>query len=718
MVFADDRYQSSVVELAKRGNLQALSYWVNSALAPYKLYARLSFIRAGYLRVQIEFAANTKRDVQSPSLRNQLIRFICHQLWKLNSETLDAAHVVACYAGQSKILWKQSVRVLSPARRAMLDRSPTQIRTKIRQASNRRTQFQMMRSIMISGSSAAAFILGCWLGYADSPSEQTNASAIMTNVSFQGAQVQGNAASVSVLKPKSNNNDGSLHLMFGGDVSLDESYGAAVGNNYQWPFGNLEEGRWADISMVNLNAPLTTALQAQPGKQKIAKGSPTHVEALKNGGIDLVNLANNHTMDYQSAGLDETLKTLEKAGIAAVGAGRNQQEARRPVVMELKGQRIAYLGYYDSDFNAAGDNAAGINPRRNDRIAADIKSLRSQVDWIVVNYHWGEELAKYPGDWQIDLARFTVDQGADLVVGHHAKTLQGAEVYKGRPIVYSLGNFIFGGKSTDKTASDYDTAVLKVGLKDKQMKVEFQPVEVRNFQAKAVKGDRAQQILNSITNVSDIFQEPLGTSVILDARSNRVVPPNEPEATTPEPEANPEPETSPAPILEETPAAGPDQSDPWNQKSFTGSDPAKSTQPQENRAIETNSATDQAPEAKTIETNSDTDQAPEAKTIETNSDTDQAPEAKTMEGSPEPSPKAVETNITPPAAPPADPKQPLLMRPMLPSFAPPAPVHGAIMPTPSPLPSLEPHKRFFAAIDQGIAPDLSQPAPAVTASAQ
>jgi poly-gamma-glutamate capsule biosynthesis protein CapA/YwtB (metallophosphatase superfamily) len=665
MVFADDRYQSSVVELAKRGNLQALSYWVNSALAPYKLYARLSFIRAGYLRVQVEFAANTQRDVHSTSLRNQLIRYICHQLWKLNSETLDAAHVVACYAGQSKILWKQSVRVLSPARRAMLDRSPTQIRTKIRQASSRRAQFQMMRSIMISGSSAAAFILGCWLGYADSPSEQTNASAIMTNVSFQGAQVQGNTTSVPILKPKSNNNDGSLHLMFGGDVSLDESYSAAVGNNYQWPFGNLEEGRWADISMVNLNAPLTTALQAQPGKQKIAKGNPTNVEALKNGGIDLVNLANNHTMDYQSAGLDETLKTLEKAGIAAVGAGRNQQEARRPVVMELKGQRIAYLGYYDSDFNAAGDHAAGINPRRNDRIAADIKSLRSQVDWIVVNYHWGEELAKYPGDWQIDLARFTVDQGADLVVGHHAKTLQGAEVYKGRPIVYSLGNFIFSGQSTDKTASDYDTAVLKVGLKDKQMKVEFQPVEVRNFQAKAVKGDRAKQILNSITNVSDIFQEPLGTSVVLDAQSNRIVPPAQPEVA-PEPEATPVPEATPMPT-EEIPAQKTNPNEPWNQESFTGSEPTKSTEPQEPKAIETGADTDKVPEAKTMEDNSDA--APKA--IETNS----------TEPVAQPAP-------APSIAPPVDPSQPLLMRPMLPSFAP-APIHGA-MPTPSPLPSLEP----------------------------
>jgi hypothetical protein len=692
MVYADDRYQSSVVALAQRGNLQALSYWVNSALAPYKLYARLSFVRPGYLRIQVEFSPNTKRDIQSEGFRNQLMRYICHQLWKLNAETLEAAYVVACYAGRAnKILWKQSVRILSPARKAMLDRTPTAIRSKIRKASVRRTQFQMMRSMLISGTSAAAFIMGCWLGYADSPSDQTNASAIMNNTVLSGPHVQGAVSPVPILKPKSGNGDSSLHLMFGGDVTFNESYSAAVGNNFQWPMGSLEEGRWADISMVNLDSPLTQAMQAQPGKQQLVKAAPANVEALKSGGIDLVNLANNHTMDFQSAGLEETLNTLQTAGIATLGAGKTLQDARRPVVMELKGQRVAYLGYYDSDFNAAGDRTAGINPRRNDRIAADIKALRSQVDWIVVNYHWGEALAKYPGDWQIDLARFTIDQGADMVVGHHAKVLQGAEVYRGRPIVYSLGNFIFGGKSTDKTASDYDTAVLKVGLKDKQMKVEFVPVEVRNFQAKAVKGDRAKQILDSITNVSDIFQEPLNAPVVIDARANRVVPPAMPAAPEPSPEAAPiealPTETTPTETMPTAPVEtkSSDPNAPWNEKSFTGG---------------------------ATEKTNDSETQPAPKAIETNSiETPDSQEIKTLEGNAEELPKAIETNsIETQPMPPVQPVQPspgtnepMLMRPMLPSFAP-LPVHGAA-PTPSPKPGLEPHKRVFAS----IAPDLSQP---------
>jgi hypothetical protein len=158
-----------------------------------------------------------------------------------------------------------------------------------------------------------------------------------------------------------------------------------------------------------------------------------------------------------------------------------------------------------------------------------------------------------------------VDQGADMVVGHHAKVLQGAEIYHGRPIIYSLGNFIFGGQSSDKTASDYDTAVLKVGLNQKQMRVEFVPIEVRNFQAHVVKGDRATQILNQINSVSDIFEEPLLEPMILDAQTNTAKPVKEPAKSDP---VKPDPiEAAPAPASTPAPKADPNKT--WNQDSFT-----------------------------------------------------------------------------------------------------------------------------------------------------
>ncbi len=600
---ADDRSElsseASLVELAQGGHLPSLNAWLNQRLATHRLRAKLSYVRPGYIRVSIALRPSSKLTFKSPAFQKRLTRFICHQLWILNSDVLDGAYVVASYVGKPSILWKQSVRITSPARKAVLaaqnsaqlnvSRSPHHLNKALRHATQKRKQFQLLRSMMISGSSAAAFMMGCWLGYADAPAEQTSASASngIVQVSNQGkGTVNAALETISVVPHKTQSADPTVNLMFGGDVTLTNAYTDKVGKNYQWAFSQLEEFRQADVSMVNLEAPFTSVAQPLPGKTFNFKAPIDNVQVLQNGGIDIVNLANNHAMDYQSAGLLETTQTLQKAGIQSIGAGENSKAARRPVIMEVKGKKVAYLGYYDADLHAATADNAGTNPRHNDRVAADIKALRKQVDWIVVNYHWGEELAKYPGDWQIDLARFTIDQGADLVVGHHAHVLQGAEVYKGRPIVYSLGNFIFGGNST----SDYDTAALKVSLKDQQMRVEFLPVQVRGYQARVVNGQAGQQILGQITAVSDIFQQPMTSTMTLNTATNQVVPmetakpaaadtiptiaPTEPmvpakndsPALKPETktDTNSEPKMDAKPEVEKTP----NPENPWSQDSF------------------------------------------------------------------------------------------------------------------------------------------------------
>jgi poly-gamma-glutamate synthesis protein (capsule biosynthesis protein) len=321
--------------------------------------------------------------------------------------------------------------------------------------------------------------------------------------------------------------DPTVTLMFGGNVNLLDA--AATSNDYHSAFANMDEYRQADVAMVNLENPLTSSTLGKSKKQLNFKADPESVKVLTAGGVDLVNLANNHAMDYEEPGLVETINTLNNAGIGHLGAGRDIKEARRPDIIEVKGQRIAYLGYYDSDLHSADFGKAGTNPRRNNRVAEDIRALRGQVDWIVVNYHWGVELADYPGDWQIDLARFTIDQGADLVVGHHPHVLQGAEIYKGRPIVYSLGNFIFGGN----VRSDYDTAVLKVSLKERNMKVEFLPVEVKKFQPKVVKGEAAERILKHVEQISSIFDKPMRSPVILEAPVSGTPAPNTPNSQLP-----------------------------------------------------------------------------------------------------------------------------------------------------------------------------------------
>ncbi len=136
-----------------------------------------------------------------------------------------------------------------------------------------------------------------------------------------------------------------------------------------------------------------------------------------------------------------------------------------------------------------------------------------------MNFHWGVELSNYPETWQSKLAHFAIDRGADVVVGHHPHVLQGSEIYRGRPIAYSLGNFIFGGNAR----SDYDTAVLKVSVREKQMKVEFLPVEVRKYQPKIVQGERGDRILAELAMFSNIFEQAMSSPMILDAKSSQVI---------------------------------------------------------------------------------------------------------------------------------------------------------------------------------------------------
>ncbi|GAP97157.1 CapA family protein [Leptolyngbya sp. NIES-2104] len=588
MGYATESSQLSIEERARSGDFQAIAYWLNVFLLPHNLFAQAEAApQPGCIRVLVEFHPSPEIDASSPEFQQSLVRFICHHIWKLNSDAIDGVQVFARFIGKPQLLWRKTVRVVSPARRAKLAESsepqpsPAELQTKIRQVTRQKVQFRALRSLLLTGTTAAAFIFGCWLGYADSPTEQKTATAANSETVARSNTVTTALEPVQV-ETTGTAQDGTATLLFGGDVSLTQHYTDLVKDDTKWAFAALQETKLADVSIVNLEAPFTTATDST--KSDPLKANPAEVEVLKNGGISLVNLANNRIMDYQSAGLEETIKTLDQAGIRHFGAGRDAKEARRPEILDVDGQRVAYLGYFGAEDQAARDAQPGTNLKQNDRIAADIQAIRGQVDWVIVNFHWGDDIAKYPNDAQMALARFSIDQGADLVVGHHSNILQGAEVYKGRPIVYSLGNFIFGGKAE----SDYDSTMLRVALKDRQMKVELLPVEVQGFQPRIATGDRAHEILHQIESVSDVFQQPLKSPTIIDARSNTVMPPEDSivkpdsEQTTPDSQSTPEPstdsQTAPEPSTDSqsTPAPSPETSP---EASSTPSSPDPTAQP-------------------------------------------------------------------------------------------------------------------------------------------
>jgi poly-gamma-glutamate synthesis protein (capsule biosynthesis protein) len=182
-------------------------------------------------------------------------------------------------------------------------------------------------------------------------------------------------------------------------------------------------------------------------KRYLIRAHPGLGRALTAAGLDLVTLANNHALDYGHEGLEETLDTLERLGIKAVGAGlaEDASQARQPVTYSLNGVRVAVLGYLAKRWHGSVDVPAAENLAwaHRETVQADVRAVRDEVDVVVVLLHAGTEYAATPSADQTAVARAAVDAGAHLVVGHHPHVTQTVERYKDGLIVYSLGDAVF-----------------------------------------------------------------------------------------------------------------------------------------------------------------------------------------------------------------------------------------------------------------------------------
>lgn len=204
----------------------------------------------------------------------------------------------------------------------------------------------------------------------------------------------------------------------------------------------------ADVAIGNLEGPLAEGGARAKGKDTTLLGDPRAVEGLKSAGFDVVGLANNHTLDYGASALSSTLTGLDRAGIRHAGAGTDETSAYRAATFVTpQGVRVAVLSYshvVPLGFPAVRSHPGIARSRfRMDRVARDIKKARSSHDLVVIMLHWGTEYKEKPSSEQREDAHTAIDAGADLVVGHHPHVIQGIETYKGRPIAYSLGDFVF-----------------------------------------------------------------------------------------------------------------------------------------------------------------------------------------------------------------------------------------------------------------------------------
>ncbi|KKI94194.1 capsular biosynthesis protein [Bacillus sp. SA1-12] len=254
-----------------------------------------------------------------------------------------------------------------------------------------------------------------------------------------------------------------------------------------------------DLTTVNLETTLTNAT-TRADKKFTFKGDPSYAKILEQGGIEAVNLANNHIYDYLEEGFEDTISSLNKEKIGYFGYDHQ-------FVTTIKGVKIGALGYEGWEDT----------PEIRNKVEADINSMREDgVELVLVHYHWGTERQYVPNDSQKSLARFTIDSGADLILGHHPHVVQGIEEYNGKFIVYSLGNFMFGG---NRNPSDKDTFVFqqtfyleKGELTDKK-EINIVPFSIssvsdrNNYQPTLLSDSESGRVMQKIINVSNEIED-------------------------------------------------------------------------------------------------------------------------------------------------------------------------------------------------------------------
>ena len=196
-----------------------------------------------------------------------------------------------------------------------------------------------------------------------------------------------------------------------------------------------------DLTIVNFEGTLTDST-ARNGETFAFKAPAEYAEILTDGGVEAVNVANNHSHDYGDQGFADTKENLKKAGITTFGYNET-------ALMEVKGVKIGLVGIYELHDHL----------EREHQVRVNIQKVRAEgADLVFVVFHWGNEKDTVPDANQVTLAKLAIDDGADLVVGHHAHVLQGVTTYKGKTIAYGLGNFCFGGNSAP---SDMDTMIFQ-----------------------------------------------------------------------------------------------------------------------------------------------------------------------------------------------------------------------------------------------------------------
>jgi len=260
-----------------------------------------------------------------------------------------------------------------------------------------------------------------------------------------------------------------------------------------------------DLNLANLESPLTYSENQLKYRPSNLKGIPQMNDILNS--FDIFSLANNHIMDFQEEGLCETMDFLTKNDKVFFGAGKNKKEALKSLVVERKNIKIAFIGF--TRFSNASNTRMGAAPEDLRTVFSEIKKQKQAGCFVIVYPHWNYEWVDYPAPDERKKGHKLIDAGADIVVGAHPHIVQGFEIYKGKSIFYSLGNFVFKNTKYTKQIPQYGRSfILKIILSSSHnYRTEIFPVYSSNDGVEPMNGAERKSFESHFQSISEVLKD-------------------------------------------------------------------------------------------------------------------------------------------------------------------------------------------------------------------
>ncbi len=273
-------------------------------------------------------------------------------------------------------------------------------------------------------------------------------------------------------------------------------------NGYGVVFNDLlARLRLKDLSLINLESPLTSYLNPINKTGPNLASLPQAIKIIKHGGFDIACMANNHILDYGKNGLENTIKLCTLNGIRHIGAGSNLEEAEKILYEDVKGIRLALINVTENEFSIASRNFAGANPLDIIGNVKKIKTAKNRADYLLMIFHGGLEHYHLPTPQMVKVLRFFIECGVDAIVCHHSHYPTGYEIFQNKPIFYGIGNFFFDLPAPTRQWNFGYLVTLKINVNSLTTDFEITPF-TQNYTTFGISELKQMEHLNFMTEIN------------------------------------------------------------------------------------------------------------------------------------------------------------------------------------------------------------------------